>query len=114
MIRANGFKVSDDVLVAHCPERVIPGRILSEFVNNDRIVGGVDESSARAAAAFYQQFVNAEVFETTAATAELAKLTENTFRDVNIALANELSMICDQLGVDVWDLIKLANCHPPR
>lgn len=101
-----------DILVAHCPERVLPGQILRELVGNDRIVGGVDEASTDAAADFYHEFVSGEVLTTNSRTAELAKLTENTFRDVNIALANELSLICDHLDVDVWELIDLANHHP--
>lgn len=101
-----------EVHVAHCPERVLPGRILVELIQNDRIVGGVSETATTEAADFYREFVNGEVLETTAATAEMAKLTENTFRDVNIALANELSMVCDGQGVDVFDLIRLANRHP--
>lgn len=100
------------VHVAHCPERVLPGRILIELVQNDRVVGGINPASTAAAAAFYREFVSGEVLETTAATAEMTKLTENTFRDVNIALANELSMVCDQFGVDVFELIRLANRHP--
>lgn len=103
---------ADGIRVAHCPERVLPGRILIELVQNDRIVGGIDEASTKAAAAFYRQFVSGEVFETTAAIAEMTKLTENTFRDVNIALANELSMIADHVNIDVWELIRLANRHP--
>ena len=95
---ARTASTSSEVHVAHCPERVLPGRILIELVQNDRIVGGVDEASTAAAAEFYREFVSGEVLETTAATAEMAKLAENTFRDVNIALANELSMICDRLG----------------
>jgi UDP-N-acetyl-D-mannosaminuronic acid dehydrogenase len=102
----------DGVFIAHCPERVLPGRILVELVQNDRVVGGIDPPSTAAAAAFYREFVSGEVLETTAATAEMTKLTENTFRDVNIALANELSIICDHLGVDVFELIRLANRHP--
>jgi UDP-N-acetyl-D-mannosaminuronic acid dehydrogenase len=98
--------------VAHCPERVLPGRILIELVQNDRVVGGINPAPTAAAASFYREFVSGEVLETTAATAEMTKLTENTFRDVNIALANELSMICDQFGVDVFELIRLANRHP--
>ena len=98
--------------VAHCPERVLPGQIIRELVDNDRIVGGVDDASTESAAAFYRNFVAGEVLTTDARTAELAKLTENTFRDVNIALANELSLVCDQLSVNVWELIKLANHHP--
>lgn len=104
--------VAEGVHVAHCPERVLPGRILAELVQNDRIVGGIDDASTKAAAAFYRQFVSGEVFETTAAIAEMTKLTENTFRDVNIALANELSMIADHVHIDVWELIRLANRHP--
>ena len=111
-LRELGHKVGDEIHVAHCPERVLPGRILAELVGNDRIVGGIDDTSTTAAADFYREFVAGEVLETTAATAELAKLSENTFRDVNIALANELSMICDDMDVDVWDLITLANRHP--
>jgi UDP-N-acetyl-D-mannosaminuronic acid dehydrogenase len=110
-LRAAGVDPGD-VHVAHCPERVLPGRILVELIQNDRIVGGVDEAATAAAAAFYREFVNGEVLETTAATAELAKLAENTYRDVNIALANELSMICDRVDVDVFELIALANRHP--
>ena len=113
--RANRYAISDqvsDILVAHCPERVLPGQILRELVGNDRIVGGVDEASTEAAADFYREFVSAEVLTTNSRTAELAKLTENTFRDVNIALANELSMVCNHLDVDVWELIELANRHP--
>lgn len=101
-----------DVRIAHCPERVLPGRILRELVDNDRIVGGVDPESTEAASRFYQEFVAGEVLTTDARTAELTKLTENTFRDVNIAFANELSMVCERLGVDAWELIRLANHHP--
>ncbi|MEM8948904.1 MAG: UDP-N-acetyl-D-mannosamine dehydrogenase [Pseudomonadota bacterium] len=107
-----GVDVAEGVLVAHCPERVLPGRILTELVQNDRIVGGINEQSTKAAADFYRQFVSGEVFETSARLAEMTKLTENTFRDVNIALANELSIICDKHDIDVWELIRLANRHP--
>lgn len=100
------------VHVAHCPERVLPGRIIQELVENDRVVGGLDDAATDAATAFYREFVSGEVLPTTARTAELAKLTENTFRDVNIALANELSLICDRLDIDVWRLVELANRHP--
>ena len=98
--------------IAHCPERVLPGQILRELVENDRIVGGIDDASTEAAAGFYEHFVSGQVLRTSSRTAELAKLAENTFRDVNIALANELSLICDRLGIDVWELIALANRHP--
>ena len=107
-----GVDVDQGVLIAHCPERVLPGRILTELVQNDRIVGGINDASTKAAADFYRQFVSGEVFETSARLAEMTKLTENTFRDVNIALANELSIICDKHDIDVWELIKLANRHP--
>lgn len=100
------------VHLAHCPERVLPGRILIELVENDRIVGGLDEAATTATAAFYRTFVAGDVLETNSRTAELAKLTENAFRDVNIALANELSVLCDKVGINVWELIKLANHHP--
>lgn len=100
------------VHVAHCPERVLPGQIIKELVDNDRVVGGLNDAATEAAAAFYREFVSGEVLTTTARTAEMAKLTENTFRDVNIALANELSVICERLDIDVWRLIELANRHP--
>jgi UDP-N-acetyl-D-mannosaminuronic acid dehydrogenase len=104
--------VEGSVYVAHCPERVLPGQILKELVSNDRIVGGINQASTEKAAAFYRQFVTGEVLCTQARAAELAKLSENAFRDVNIAFANELSMICDRLDIDVWETIRLANCHP--
>lgn len=102
----------DRVFVAYCPERVLPGQILRELVGNDRIVGGVDRPSAERARAFYQQFISGTALVTDARTAELAKLVENSYRDVNIAFANELSLICDDLGINVWELIDLANRHP--
>jgi UDP-N-acetyl-D-mannosaminuronic acid dehydrogenase len=107
-----GHNVGEDVFIAHCPERVLPGRILTELIENDRIVGGVCNKSTEKAVEFYHSFVRGEVLATNARTAELAKLTENAFRDVNIAFANELSLICDKQGVDVWELIELANRHP--
>jgi UDP-N-acetyl-D-mannosaminuronic acid dehydrogenase len=100
------------VYIAYCPERVLPGQILKELISNDRIVGGIDPASTAQAVAFYQKFVKGEILSTQARTAELAKLTENAFRDVNIAFANELSMICEHLDVDVWELRELANRHP--
>ncbi len=101
-----------DVRVAHCPERVIPGAILREVVENDRVIGGMTRGCGAAAAALYRMVVKGECHVTDAATAELAKLTENAFRDVNIALANELSIICDKLHINVWELIRMANLHP--
>jgi UDP-N-acetyl-D-mannosaminuronic acid dehydrogenase len=100
------------VLFAHAPERVLPGQILREVVQNDRIVGGVDRASGEACAAFYRTFVSGEVFITSARMAETVKLVENAYRDVNIAFANELSVLADELKLDVWDLIALANRHP--
>ncbi len=97
---------------AHCPERVIPGHVLKELIENDRIIGGVDEESTKQAALFYQTFVEGKVLTTGARTAEMCKLVENSFRDVNIAFANELSVICDELKINVWELIQLANHHP--
>ena len=98
--------------LAYCPERVLPGNVLHELVHNDRLVGGVNPGSTEKAKAFYQQVVTAECIATNAKTAEMAKLVENSFRDVNIAFANELSMLCDHVGVDVRELIRLANRHP--
>ncbi|RCV89380.1 UDP-N-acetyl-D-mannosamine dehydrogenase [Billgrantia montanilacus] len=101
-----------DIRIAHCPERVLPGNILQELVSNDRVVGGITHRCSTQAADFYNIFVKGECVETSARTAEMCKLTENSFRDINIAFANEISIICDELGVDVWELIKLANRHP--
>ena len=112
ILKEEGHDIDNDVFVAHCPERVLPGRILIELIQNDRIVGGINDKATEAAATFYREFVSGEVLETNAKTAELSKLTENSFRDVNIAFANELSFICDQEGNDVWELIRLANRHP--
>jgi UDP-N-acetyl-D-mannosaminuronic acid dehydrogenase len=106
------FAVGRDVFVAHCPERVLPGRILLEAVQNDRVVGGATPACARRAKAFYESFVTGEVLATTATTAEVTKLVENSFRDVNIAFANELSMLADHLDIDPWEVISLANRHP--
>ncbi|MDO6720382.1 UDP-N-acetyl-D-mannosamine dehydrogenase [Psychrosphaera sp. 1_MG-2023] len=101
-----------DIKVAHCPERVLPGYVLQELVSNDRVIGGVSPACSAAAVDLYKTFVRGECIVTNARTAEMAKLTENSFRDVNIAFANELSTICDQLRINVWELIKLANRHP--
>jgi UDP-N-acetyl-D-mannosaminuronic acid dehydrogenase len=98
--------------IAHCPERVLPGRVMIELIENDRIVGGLNTESTKVVADFYREFVAGEVLETDARTAEMAKLTENSFRDVNIAFANELSMLCDKFNINVWELINLANRHP--
>lgn len=101
-----------DLAIAYCPERVLPGRILVELVSNDRCIGGITPRCARKALAFYRQFVRGACITTSARAAEMVKLVENSFRDVNIAFANELSMIADKAGIDVWEVIALANRHP--
>ena len=98
--------------IAHCPERVLPGKIMKELVENDRIVGGLTQEATAKTVEFYNTFVSGEVLSTDARTAEMAKLTENSFRDTNIAFANELSMLCDKFDINVWELISLANRHP--
>ena len=102
----------EDVHIAYCPERVLPGKIMTEIVENDRIVGGLTSISTKKAMEFYRLFVSGDIIATDAKTAEMCKLAENSFRDLNIAFANELSMICDKQGINVWNLIKLANKHP--
>jgi len=102
----------DEVHIAYCPERVLPGKIMTELAENDRIVGGTTPRATKLVADFYRTFVRGNVLETDAKTAEMCKLTENSYRDVNIAFANELSLICDKEGINVWDLIQLANRHP--
>ncbi|WP_206744524.1 UDP-N-acetyl-D-mannosamine dehydrogenase [Salinivibrio sp. IB574] len=111
VLREAGVDI-EAVHIAHCPERVLPGHIMRELVENDRIVGGITPVASEKVAEFYRTFVNGEVLVTTARTAEMAKLTENSFRDVNIAFANELSLLCDKFSIDVWELIRLANRHP--
>ena len=101
-----------DIYVAHCPERVLPGHVVLELVANDRIIGGITPDCANKAKQLYKIFVEGECIITDSRTAELAKLTENSFRDVNIAFANELSLICDDLDINIWELIRLANRHP--
>ncbi|WP_296443250.1 UDP-N-acetyl-D-mannosamine dehydrogenase [Rhodoferax sp. UBA5149] len=103
---------TSDIRVAYCPERVLPGHVLRELMQNDRVIGGVTPKCSEAAAQLYKIFVQGECVITSARTAEMCKLTENSFRDVNIAFANELSIICDKLDINVWELIKLANRHP--
>ena len=101
-----------DVNIAYCPERVLPGKVVQELVSNDRVIGGMTQRCSQRATELYKTFVEAECIPTNARTAEMCKLTENSFRDVNIAFANELSIICDKLDINVWELIKLANHHP--
>jgi len=103
---------SVDIHLAYCPERVLPGNVIVELVSNDRVIGGMTPTCSAAAADVYRLFVEGECIITSSRTAEMCKLTENSFRDVNIAFANELSMICDELSIDVWELISLANRHP--
>jgi len=100
------------IYIAYCPERVLPGNVIYELVHNDRVIGGIDEASTRRASEFYARFVKGELHPTNARTAEMCKLTENSSRDVQIAFANELSLICDRAGINVWELIRLANKHP--
>jgi len=104
--------LKDKIHIAYCPERVLPGNIMFELVKNDRVIGGVDEISTQKAISFYSKYVEGQLHGTNARTAEMCKLVENSSRDVQIAFANELSMICDKAGVDVWELIDLANRHP--
>jgi UDP-N-acetyl-D-mannosaminuronic acid dehydrogenase len=105
-------ELKDKIYLAYCPERVLPGNVMYELVNNDRVIGGVNEESTLKAISFYQQFVKGKLHKTNARTAEMCKLTENSSRDVQIAFANELSLICDKAGINVWELIELANKHP--
>ncbi len=105
-------ELQGEIHIAYCPERVLPGNVMHELVQNDRVIGGVDEASTQKAIAFYRAFVKGELHATNARTAEMCKLTENSSRDVQIAFANELSLICAKAGINVWELIKLANKHP--
>ena len=105
-------ELKDEIFLAYCPERVLPGNILFELINNDRVIGGINEDSTKKACDFYAQFVEGTLHQTNARTAEMCKLTENASRDVQIAFANELSLICDKAGINVWELIELANKHP--
>jgi UDP-N-acetyl-D-mannosaminuronic acid dehydrogenase len=112
ILAKSGLDVYNDLLVAHCPERVMPGKILLELVQNNKIIGGLNRQSCEAVKDLYSTFVKGEIYLTDATTAEMCKLMENTYRDVNIALANELALICEKLGVNVWEAIQLSNKHP--
>ena len=105
-------ELKDKIYIAYCPERVLPGNVVYELVNNDRVIGGINPESTEKAVEFYAQFVKGNLHKTNAKTAEMCKLTENSSRDVQIAFANELSLICDKAGINVWELIALANKHP--
>ena len=105
-------ELRDKIYITYCPERVLPGNVIHELVHNDRVIGGVNEASTEKAIEFYAQFVQGTLHRTNARTAEMCKLTENSSRDVQIAFANELSLICDKAGINVWELINLANKHP--
>ncbi|SHI67266.1 UDP-N-acetyl-D-mannosaminuronic acid dehydrogenase [Mesonia phycicola] len=111
-IYAERPELVNKIHIAYCPERVLPGNVMYELVHNDRVIGGVDDASTQKAIAFYKDFVKGELHATNARTAEMCKLTENSSRDVQIAFANELSLICDKAGINVWELITLANKHP--
>jgi len=112
LLERSGLKVGKELYVSYCPERVLPGNILKEIIENDRVIGGVNRRSAERAAELYSTFVEGEIFITDATTAEMVKIMENTYRDVNIALANELARLCESLGINVWEVIELANRHP--
>lgn len=103
---------SGDISLAYCPERVLPGNIISELLNNDRVIGGISKKCSMKAVNFYQSFIKGECISTNSKTSEMVKLTENSSRDVQIAFANELSLVCDKLGINVWELISIANKHP--
>lgn len=105
-------ELKDEIYIAYCPERVLPGNVIYELVHNDRVIGGINEVSTDKAVEFYSQFVQGKLYRTNCKTAEMCKLTENSSRDVQIAFANELSLICDKAGINVWELINLANKHP--
>lgn len=105
-------ELKDNLYIAYCPERVLPGNVIYELVHNDRVIGGINEASTDKAIEFYSQFVQGKLHRTNCKTAEMCKLTENSSRDVQIAFANELSLICDKAGINVWELINLANKHP--
>lgn len=112
LIFAERPELKGRIHIAYCPERVLPGNVIYELVNNDRVIGGIDDASANAAAEFYAKFVSGQLHKTNCRTAEMCKLVENSSRDVQIAFANELSMICEKAGINVWELISLANKHP--
>ena len=112
LIYAERPELKNKIYIAYCPERVLPGNVLYELEHNDRVIGGINEESTEKAVQFYSRFVKGNLHKTNSRTAEMCKLTENSSRDVQIAFANELSLICDKAGINVWELIELANKHP--
>ena len=112
ILKETGLEIGEELLVAHSPERILPGKVIEELRTNSRIVGGINEKSSLAVKEVYESIVEGEIFITTSTTAEMCKLMENTFRDVNIALANELAKMSEELGVNCWDVIRFANQHP--
>ncbi len=112
ILEKSGLKVKRDFFLSHCPERAIPGNTLNEMINNDRIIGGIDEKSTDITRELYSTFVKGNLFTTDITTAEFVKLMENTYRDINIALANEFAIIAEDVGINVWEAINLANRHP--
>jgi len=111
-LEQSNLEIGKELFVAYCPEKVLPGKIISELVNNKRIIGGINEQSAQLAKEVYQSFVDGEIFLTDTVTAEMVKIMENTYRDVNIAFANELAKISHKMGINAWEVINLANMHP--
>ncbi|SHE65124.1 nucleotide sugar dehydrogenase [Tissierella praeacuta] len=112
ILKKSGLNIGEEVFVAHSPERVLPGKIIQELIESDRIIGGINEKSAKLVKELYSVFVKGQIFTTDSKTAEMCKLMENTYRDVNIALANELAITCEEMGINAWDVIELANRHP--
>jgi len=112
ILKESGLKIGEELFLAYCPERVLPGNILKELVENDRVIGGINKESSLKAEELYRSFVKGRIYLTDPKTAEMVKLVENSYRDVNIAFANEISMIADEMGVDIWELRELANKHP--
>lgn len=112
ILEKSGMVAGQDFFLAHCPERILPGNTLRELIQNNRIIGGINIKSSQKAGDLYKRFVEGEISLTDATTAEMVKLIENTYRDVNIALANELAAICDKAGINAWEVVKLANYHP--
>ena len=111
ILQESGININE-ISIAYCPERVLPGKIIEELIKNDRIIGGINDNSSERVAQFYKKFIEGNVIKTSSKTAEMCKLSENSFRDLNIAFANELSMICEKHDIDIWELIDLANHHP--